>query len=123
MKKFLAILCAAILCLSAVPCLAAGEDITLVYWDMIWSTDPAYQPAVQALCDKFTEETGIKIDLQFIGWDNHYQTFLTAINAGVGPDVATGGEMCIRDRSPCARSRYGDLDSCARGAAVLRAGQ
>ena len=91
MKKFLAILCAAILCLSAVPCLAAGEDITLVYWDMIWSTDPAYQPAVQALCNKFTEETGIKIDLQFIGWDNHYQTFLTAINAGVGPDVATGG--------------------------------
>lgn len=70
---------------------AADEDITLTYWDMVWSSDPNYETVMRGLCDQFTDETGINIDYQLIAWDNHYQTFLTAINAGVGPDVATGG--------------------------------
>lgn len=90
MKKIFAVILVLTMCLSLTVALAE-EDVTLVYWDMQWSTDEKYQPTVQALCDQFTEETGIKVDLQMIGWDNHYQTFLTAINAGVGPDIATGG--------------------------------
>ena len=90
MKKFLAMLLTAIMCLSLVPAMAE-EDVTLVYWDMIWSDDPNYEPTLRKLCDQFTAETGIKVELQMIAWDNHYQTFLTAINAGVGPDIATGG--------------------------------
>jgi multiple sugar transport system substrate-binding protein len=90
MKKFLALLLASLICLSFVSSYAE-EEVVLVYWDMIWSDDPNYEPTVRALCDKFIKETGIKIDLQMIPWNNHYQTFLTAINAGVGPDIATGG--------------------------------
>lgn len=90
MKKLIAYVLALSMCFACFSALA-DEDVTLVYWDMIWSDDPNYEPTVRALCDKFTEETGIKIDLQMIAWDNHYQTFLTAINAGVGPDIATGG--------------------------------
>jgi ABC-type glycerol-3-phosphate transport system substrate-binding protein len=91
MKKFLALALTILFCLSFVSSVSAEEKPTLVYWDMIWSDDPNYEPTVRALCDKFTEETGIDVDLQMIAWDNHYQTFLTAINAGVGPDIATGG--------------------------------
>lgn len=90
MKKLIASILALLLCLTCFSALAE-DDVTLVYWDMIWSDDPNYEPTMRALCDKFTEETGIKIELQMIPWDNHYQTFLTAINAGVGPDIATGG--------------------------------
>lgn len=94
MKKLVAVLLTLALCLS-LSAASAQEDTTLVYWDMIWSNDPNYQPTVQSLCDQFTAETGIKIDLQFIGWDNHYQTFLTAINSGVGPDVSPAAAIML----------------------------
>ena len=92
MKKVLVLIVALALILSTVPAFAQIEEgAKLVYWDMIWSSDPNYEPTVRKLCEKFTEETGVEVELQMIPWDNHYQTFMTAINAGVGPDVATGG--------------------------------
>lgn len=88
--KLIGLTLASVMSLSAFAS-AAEDDITLTYWDMVWSTNPNYEPTMRGLCDQFTEETGINVDYQMIAWDNHYQTFLTAINAGVGPDIATGG--------------------------------
>lgn len=89
MRKVLALILATMILIAVIPALA--EDVTLDYWEMVWSSDPNYEVTVRALCDQFTAETGIKINLQMTSWNNHYQTFLTAINAGVGPDIATGG--------------------------------
>lgn len=94
MKKYTAILLALVLMLSmlgGVALASGGSDVTLTYWDMMWSDDPNYGQVVQGLADVFTEQTGIKVEVQIIPWDNHYQTFLTAINSGAAPDVCTGG--------------------------------
>jgi len=91
-KKLLALFLAFMMCFGMASAFAEPEEgAKLVYWDMVWSADPNYEPTVRALCERFTAETGIEVELQMIPWSNHYQTFLTAINAGVGPDVATGG--------------------------------
>lgn len=66
-------------------------EITLKYWDMLWSAFDSYEPTVKGLANKFTEKTGIKVEVQIIPWENHYQTFMTAINSGAAPDVCTGG--------------------------------
>lgn len=41
--------------------------------------------------DKFTEETGIKVDVQSIPWDNAHDKLLTAVASKSGPDVIQMG--------------------------------
>ena len=44
----------------------AGDAGSLVYWSMWESTEPQGQ-AIQMAVDKFTADTGVKVDLQFKG--------------------------------------------------------
>lgn len=112
-KKFLALVLALVLSFSVIACSQGerarqdqpagetkaltssepdnNEDAKLTYWDMLWSDDEAYEGVVNSLAQKFTDKTGVEVEVQIIPWDNHYQTFLTAINSGAAPDVCTGG--------------------------------
>lgn len=49
---------------------------------MIWA--PEQQEGLQAICDKWTEDSGIKADVQVVNWDDYW----TLLEAG-----ATGGDM------------------------------
>jgi ABC-type glycerol-3-phosphate transport system substrate-binding protein len=69
----------------------SGGKVSLKYWDMLWSDDANYEPTVKNLAAEFSKQTGIPVTVQIIPWNNHYQTFVTAINAGNAPDISTGG--------------------------------
>ena len=40
------------------------------------------------IIDKFTDETGMKVEVQLFGFDMYYDKLLTALEAGQGPDLA-----------------------------------
>lgn len=70
------------------------ESVKLVFWDMMWGEAGIYDVAAEKLVQQFMDENpGITVDYQSIPWDNYYQTFLTAITSGSGPDVATAGSQ------------------------------
>ncbi|WP_460798659.1 ABC transporter substrate-binding protein [Microbacterium sp. GXF0217] len=68
------------------------EDVTLTWW----ATNQAatieqdleiYQP----IADKFTEETGIKVEIEITPWSDYYNKILGAVSSGTGPDVMSIG--------------------------------
>lgn len=68
----------------------APDVVEITYWDMVWGP-PEYVDAAKALTEKFNaEQSAIKVTYQSIGWDNYYQTFLTAVGSGTAPDISTG---------------------------------
>lgn len=71
------------------------EDVTqIAFWDMMWGEAGTYDVAAEALVDQYNEENpDVNVEYQSIPWDNYYQTFLTAITSGTGPDVATAGSQ------------------------------
>lgn len=68
---------------------ASGESSgTLVYWSMWEATEPQGQ-AIQAAVDAYTEQTGVKVDLQFKG--------RTGIREGLQPALDAGTEIDLFD--------------------------
>lgn len=52
---------------------------------LIWDTNQ--QPGIQKILDKFTEETGIKTDLQVKDWNSYWTALEAAATGGSLPDV------------------------------------
>ena len=71
------------------------ENVTqIAFWDMMWGEAGTYDVAAEALVDQYNEENpDVYVEYQSVPWDNYYQTFLTAITSGTGPDVATAGSQ------------------------------
>lgn len=90
MKKIIAMLLVLSLALCLVACgggtSEGGNAKTVVYWAMWESTEPQGQ-AIAAAVEKFTEETGIKVDLQFKGRTGIREGLQPALDAGQVIDV------------------------------------
>ena len=71
---------------------AAGAGDTITYWASNQGaslTDDADK--LQPMLDRFTAETGVKVDLEVISWTDLYNRILTAVTSGDGPDVLNIG--------------------------------
>ena len=90
----------------------SGSGTTLTYWasNQGTSLDNDKQVLTPVL-NKFTQDTGIKVNLEVIGWNDLQTRIQTAITSGQGPDVvnigntwaaslqATGGFMPFDDEA------------------------
>ncbi|MFT4107133.1 MAG: ABC transporter substrate-binding protein [Lacrimispora sp.] len=65
---------------------AAGGGEGLVYWSMWESTEPQGQ-AIQMAVDKFTADTGVKVDVQFKGRTGIREGLQPALDAGTNIDL------------------------------------
>ena len=65
---------------------AAGGGEGLVYWSMWEATEPQGQ-AIQLAIDKFTADTGIKVDVQFKGRTGIREGLQPALDAGTNIDL------------------------------------
>ncbi|GAB4098163.1 sugar ABC transporter substrate-binding protein [Sinomonas halotolerans] len=71
---------------------AGGSSDTITYWasnqgNSLEDTAAKLKPSL----DRFTEETGVKVNLEVIGWNDLYNRILTAVTSGDGPDVLNIG--------------------------------
>ena len=65
---------------------------TITYWASNQGTSLQNDKDVlQPLLDKFTAQTGVKVNLEVIGWNDLQTRIQTAITSGVGPDVVNIG--------------------------------
>jgi len=70
----------------------AGGGDTLTYWASNQGTSLENDKEVlQPLLDKFEEESGIKVDLEVIGWNDLQTRIQTAVTSGQAPDVVNIG--------------------------------
>lgn len=77
-------------CSSEADAEASGDTIT--YWASNQGsslTDDADK--LRPMLDRFTAETGVKVDLEVISWTDLYNRILTAVTSGDGPDVLNIG--------------------------------
>lgn len=65
---------------------ASSDAETLVYWSMWEATEPQGM-AIQAAVDAYTEETGVKVDLQFKGRTGIREGLQPALDAGTKIDL------------------------------------
>lgn len=68
-----------------------GEPTKVLFWDMQGGGDNYFTIAAEHAANITKELPNITIEYQGIPWANRYETFTTAIAAGVGPDMSTGG--------------------------------
>lgn len=98
MKKIIVMLLVLTMALSMVACYggeSAAEDVkTVVYWTIWESTEPQGQ-AIAAAAGNFTKETGIKVDLQFMGRAGMREGLQPALDAGQVIDVFDGDIDCV----------------------------
>lgn len=71
---------------------SGGDANTLTYWASNQGTSIEHDEKVLTpQLKKFEEETGIKVNLEVIGWDNLQTRIQTAITSGQAPDVLNIG--------------------------------
>ena len=83
MKKFLAILLTAMLLATMLPALVQAEGVKLTMGS--WRSDDAEK--VQALLDKYKEQTGVEITFQPTVSDQYNATLRLQLDNGTGPDL------------------------------------
>jgi len=104
---------------------AQGEQlqkgVTLTLWTMPNSPQP--KEDLQKMVEPFTAKTGVKVDVQEVGWDVQFDRIRNAAVAGEGPDItqagttqvpffaALGGFMDLSDRV----AEIGGKDAYAEG--------
>ena len=64
---------------------AAQPKATITYWNGLTGADGK---VMDELIDRFTQETGIKIEQQRILWADLYAKLQVSVPAGEGPDLA-----------------------------------
>jgi multiple sugar transport system substrate-binding protein len=67
----------------------AKQNVTLTMWTMPNSPDP--KGDLQGLIAPFTKQTGIKVNVQVVGWDVQLDRIRNAAVSGTGPDVTQAG--------------------------------
>ncbi|MET3451150.1 sugar ABC transporter substrate-binding protein [Curtobacterium sp. 1544] len=71
---------------------SSGDSKTLTYWASNQGTSLQNDKEVLTpVLKKFTKETGIKVNLQVIGWNDLQNKIQTAVTSGQGPDVVNIG--------------------------------
>lgn len=60
----------------------ASGKITLAIWDS------AQEPGLKTICNEFTEETGIEVDVQVTPWEQYWTMLEAGATGGVLPDVS-----------------------------------
>lgn len=69
-----------------------GSDDPLLWWATQQSSSIADSEAAwNATADRYTEETGIEVEVEVIPWADLYNRILTAVSSGTGPDVLNIG--------------------------------
>lgn len=63
-----------------------AADDTLVYWSMWEATEPQGQ-VIQEAVDAYTEQTGVKVDLQFKGRTGNREALQPALDGGTQIDI------------------------------------
>jgi multiple sugar transport system substrate-binding protein len=85
MKRSVSILALCVLLVAmALPTFADSAPVKIWVGGQVAEIDDTWNTIVT----KFTKETGIKVDVQFFGFDVYYDKLLTALQAGSGPDLA-----------------------------------
>lgn len=86
MKKCISLLLALVLCLSMMS-MSLAEDKAFAGHSLVFTTwgDSAEQAATQAICDKFTADTGCEVNLICI--NENYDTKVTAMIAAARPST------------------------------------
>ncbi|NYI96499.1 multiple sugar transport system substrate-binding protein [Streptomonospora nanhaiensis] len=70
----------------------SGGDQVLTYWASNQGASVEEDEAVlRPALDRFTEETGIEVELEVIPWSELYNRILTAVSSGDAPDVLNIG--------------------------------
>ncbi|KIH99760.1 ABC transporter substrate-binding protein [Streptomonospora alba] len=80
---------------AALTACGSGEesgDQTLTYWASNQGASVEEDKKVlEPVLDRFTEETGVEVELEVIPWSELYNRILTAVSSGDGPDVLNIG--------------------------------
>jgi multiple sugar transport system substrate-binding protein len=80
---------------------ASDEDVTLKWWaPNLMPTIAQDEEYYKTLTDKFTEETGIKVETQVNAWSDYYNKILGALSSGEGPDVLASGTTWVSTLTP-----------------------
>jgi multiple sugar transport system substrate-binding protein len=84
-KRFLSILGASVLLLFAITTVyAAPQPVKIWVGGQVAELDDTWNEIIA----NFTKQTGIKVDVQFFGFDVYYDKLITALQGGSGPDLA-----------------------------------
>ncbi len=71
---------------------SGGGDVTLTYWASNQGTSlDNDREVLTPVLEEFTEETGIAVDLEVIGWSDLQTRIQTAVTSGQAPDVVNIG--------------------------------
>lgn len=93
MKKFSALVLAAVIAASAVSMTACGnsgsgsgsgakaDSLTVNIWDS------NQQKGLQKIADKWTETSGVKVNIEVVDWDNYWTLLEAGASGGTMPDV------------------------------------
>ena len=97
----------------------AGGSGTLTYWASNQGTSLQNDKEVlQPLLDKFEDESGVKVDLEVIGWNDLQTRIQTAVTSGQAPDVVNiGNTWATSLQATGAFLPYGDSEMEAIGGA------
>ena len=68
---------------------AAQKGVTLTLWTMPNSPKP--KEDLQKMVEPFTAKTGVKVDVQEVGWDVQFDRIRNAAVSGEGPDITQAG--------------------------------
>lgn len=71
---------------------SASSDDTITYWASNQGNSLDDDAAkLKPMLDRFTAETGVKVELEVISWTDLYNRILTAVTSGDGPDILNIG--------------------------------
>ncbi|MEK6343331.1 MULTISPECIES: extracellular solute-binding protein [Curtobacterium] len=98
---------------------SSGDSKTLTYWASNQGTSLQNDKEVLTpVLEKFTKETGIKVNLQVIGWNDLQNKIQTAVTSGQGPDVVNiGNTWATSLQATGAFQEFGDSEMKAIGGA------
>ncbi|MGW8431988.1 ABC transporter substrate-binding protein [Curtobacterium citreum] len=98
---------------------SSGDGKTLTYWASNQGTSLQNDKEVLTpVLEKFTKETGIKVNLQVIGWNDLQNKIQTAVTSGQGPDVVNiGNTWATSLQATGAFQEFGDSEMKAIGGA------
>ncbi|MGN7190981.1 MULTISPECIES: ABC transporter substrate-binding protein [unclassified Curtobacterium] len=98
---------------------SSGDTKTLTYWASNQGTSLQNDKEVLTpVLEKFTKETGIKVNLQVIGWNDLQNKIQTAVTSGQGPDVVNiGNTWATSLQATGAFQEFGDSEMKAIGGA------
>ncbi|NLC53556.1 MAG: extracellular solute-binding protein [Firmicutes bacterium] len=88
MRKKVSILLGLVLCLVLVTSIVtSGQSKSITFWAMPNAPDETHIPWIEEKAKEFQAKTGVKVNLEIVGWDVSWQRISTAIVTGEGVDV------------------------------------